>query len=116
MVVVLGFDLWLLLQGEVGFKMLAFNILSTLLGMGIHPIAGHFISEHYIFANDNEHETQETYSYYGWLNLVAFNVGYHNPTFFVGCNFNLFLFCMSPLPIWTTRLIFNFLFWGGLGL
>eukprot|EP00475_Leptophrys_vorax_P014861 TRINITY_DN2111_c0_g1_i1.p1 TRINITY_DN2111_c0_g1~~TRINITY_DN2111_c0_g1_i1.p1 ORF type:complete len:343 (+),score=87.11 TRINITY_DN2111_c0_g1_i1:76-1104(+) len=58
---------------KFGGKAILFNIVSTLIGMGIHPVAGHFIAEHYEFT-----KLQETYSYYGPLNLLSFNVGYHN--------------------------------------
>jgi len=56
-----------------GLKAFAYLPLSSLLVMGLHPIAGHYVSEHHAF-RDGQH----TYSYYGPLNRITFNIGYHN--------------------------------------
>ncbi|MGL1886970.1 MAG: fatty acid desaturase [Reichenbachiella sp.] len=57
----------------VGTGAMVYLLVSVFMAGSLHPLAGHFIAEHYVFKED-----QETYSYYGPLNLFALNVGYHN--------------------------------------
>jgi len=63
----------LLIWRVMGWTSLIYLISGTFMAMGLHPVAGHFIAEHYLFK-----EGFETYSYYGVLNRLTFNVGYHN--------------------------------------
>ena len=42
-------------------------------GRRLHPLGARWIQEHFTFDPQ-----QETYDYYGPLNLVALNIGYHN--------------------------------------
>ena len=57
-----------------GPKALAYLFLSLFFSIGLHPLGARWIQRHYL-VNEGE---QETFSYYGWLNAVTFNVGYHN--------------------------------------
>ncbi|KAI1726810.1 fatty acid desaturase domain-containing protein [Ditylenchus destructor] len=58
-----------------GAKSLIYLLSGTLMALGGHPSAAHFVAEHYLFDEDSK---QETYSYYGPFNWVLYNVGYHN--------------------------------------
>ncbi|KAF8804598.1 dihydroceramide delta(4)-desaturase [Phlegmacium glaucopus] len=57
-----------------GTRPLVYLIMSSFFAGSLHPCAGHFIAEHYLW----DGMEQETYSYYGPLNVLAYNVGYHN--------------------------------------
>ena len=58
-----------------GIGPIVYFLLCDLISGGLHPCAYHFISEHYLLSYKNN---QETYSYYGKLNYLTWNVGYHN--------------------------------------
>lgn len=60
---------WMLLGGHA----VVYLVLSLFFSVGLHPLGARWIQEHYVV-----HENQETYSYYGRMNTIAFNVGYHN--------------------------------------
>jgi len=67
----LSFDA--LMIGWLGPKVMLYFLLSLFFAGSIHPTAGHFIAEHYVMDGKTE-----TYSYYGPLNRLTYNVGYHN--------------------------------------
>lgn len=62
----------IIILNTLGLKSLIYFLLSGLLS-SCHAVGGHFIAEHYVWIKG-----QETYSYYGPLNWITFNVGYHN--------------------------------------
>jgi len=79
------FDRWIVLNIAVqlsfdaavyhllGPRALLYLLGSFLFSVGLHPLGARWIQEHYLVA-----APQETYSYYGPLNTIALNVGYHN--------------------------------------
>jgi sphingolipid 4-desaturase/C4-monooxygenase len=71
LILVLGFDL--VLVYFFGLMPILYLVASFFFSVGLHPLGGRWIQEHYL-----TDEPQETYSYYGPLNKLAFNVGYHN--------------------------------------
>ncbi|KAK0541516.1 sphingolipid delta-4 desaturase [Tilletia horrida] len=72
----IGFQLALdaVLLRAFGATALWYLIASSFFAGSLHPCAAHFIAEHYMFGGIQ----QETWSYYGPLNILAYNVGYHN--------------------------------------
>ena len=56
-----------------GMKAIGYIAISTFFALGLHPLGGRWLQEHYV-----TEEGQETYSYYGPINKIAYNIGYHN--------------------------------------
>lgn len=67
------FDAWMVLR--FGTVPVSYLVGCLVLAGGLHPCSGHFLSEHYLLFGTS---TQETFSYYGPLNWLTWNVGYHN--------------------------------------
>ncbi|KAF2142303.1 uncharacterized protein K452DRAFT_286737 [Aplosporella prunicola CBS 121167] len=69
-----------------GANALWYLIASSFLAGSLHPCAGHFIAEHYVFERPSPDAKDpaalapvpETFSYYGPLNFFTYNVGLHN--------------------------------------
>ncbi len=57
----------------LGWAAMAYLAMSFIFSLGPHPVGARYVQEHFIF-----HRNQETYSYYGPLNLVTLNVYHHN--------------------------------------
>ncbi|KAI1269993.1 fatty acid desaturase-domain-containing protein [Xylariaceae sp. FL1019] len=80
----LAFDF--VIYKTLGLRSILYFIASSFLAGSLHPCAGHFIAEHYVYATttpsqsnpSNKIPIPETYSYYGPLNILTYNVGLHN--------------------------------------
>lgn len=70
-VIVFGVDILLFVAwGPVS---LLYLVASLFFAIGLHPLGARWIQEHYL-----TFPPQETYSYYGKVNILALNVGFHN--------------------------------------
>lgn len=56
-----------------GAAAVGYLLASLFFSLGLHPYGARWIQEHYTLTPE-----QETYSYYGRANALAFNVGFHN--------------------------------------
>ncbi|KAH8169296.1 fatty acid desaturase domain-containing protein [Sarocladium implicatum] len=85
-IVQLAFDFALYHLAGSSFKPVLYLLLSSFLAGSLHPLAGHFIAEHYVYESVTPEQRDpksnipvpETFSYYGPLNWFTYNVGLHN--------------------------------------
>ena len=93
-VIQLVFDI--LIYHYLGFGVLFYMLFGSFISFGIHPVSVHFITEHGVFFFEDDylnklgknlkHKQQklaeklfvpDTFSYYGMMNWLTFNIGYH---------------------------------------
>lgn len=70
-VALMAFDLAIV--AWCGWNGLLYLFASMMFSVGLHPLGARWIQEHYTIDHD-----QPTFSYYGPLNRLALNIGYHN--------------------------------------
>lgn len=68
-----NFGTMTLLWWLVGPAAVLYLFASFWFGIGLHPLGARWVQEH--FTGDEQHDTA---NYYGPLNIVALNIGYHN--------------------------------------
>lgn len=71
MVVIFALDAVIL--ATLGPRAFMYLVGSVFFSVGLHPVGARWIQRHWLVEDE-----QETYSYYGKMNHLAFNVGYHN--------------------------------------
>ncbi|MCA9580297.1 MAG: fatty acid desaturase [Myxococcales bacterium] len=82
--IVVGFAFDAALYALLGPKALVYLLGSLFFSIGAHPLGARWIQEHFV-----AREGQETNSYYGPLNAICLNAGYHNEHHdFVGVPWN----------------------------
>jgi sphingolipid delta-4 desaturase len=101
MIIVFTFDTVVIFYfGLVPFLYLVFSFFFSI---GFHPLGARWIQEHYII-----NPPQETYSYYGPLNIVALNVGFHNEHHdFPSIPWNKLPEIKKTAPEWYDSLVFH---------
>ena len=67
------FSVDILIVVYFGWISLLYLVFSFFFSIGLHPLGARWIQEHYLVQ-----PPQETYSYYGPINILSLNVGYHN--------------------------------------
>ncbi len=101
MIVVFGFDAIVIYY--IGWVSFLYFVFSFFFSIGFHPLGARWIQEHYII-----NPPQETYSYYGPLNTVALNVGFHNEHHdFPSIPWNKLPELKNTAPEWYDSLVFH---------